>query len=187
MNMEQATESESETGAVQASPSEKPKRVMHPNSLEALRRGREKAFAKRAELNLGDKTRLKKELATIERAERIKKKVEEIKELRQEVVKRVSTPPEPVKAVKVEPPPSDFDESCPEAVDWKNYYKAKYQAKLQARKQPEYQALFAKKEHGARGLDASEVATMARERLRQQAQLHAKQLAWQSVFPGVPY
>lgn len=184
MNMEQATESESETGAVQASPSEKPKRVMHPNSLEALRRGREKAFAKRAELNLGDKTRLKKELATIERAERIKKKVEEIKELRQEVVKRVSD--KPVEPPPVKSPPSD-DESCPEAVDWKNYYKAKYQAKLQARKQPEYQALFAKKEHGARGLDASEVATMARERLRQQAQLHAKQLAWQSVFPGVPY
>ena len=147
---------------------------MHPNSLEALRIGREKAFAKRAALNIGEQNKLKKELATLKKAENIKKRVEEIKDLRLKVVNTLKEEPEPKRAtesrkakVRDDGPPSD-SEDCPEAVDWKTFYKSKYKAKLAAQKEPEYAAL-------------------ARDKLRQQATARAQQLAWQSMFPGVQF
>ena len=161
---------------------EKPKRVMHPNSLEALRIGREKAFAKRAALNLGEKKALAKDIKTIEKAETIKKKVEEIKQLRCKVEDALASSrgapegikqdakPAGVKSV-AKPPTKEIasdSEDCPEAVDWKTFYKSKYKAKMAAQKEPEY-------------------AMLARDKLRQQATAHAKMRAWESMFPGVSF
>ena len=147
----------------------KPKRNMNPNSLEALRLGREKAFAKRAELNIGEKKRLERALKTVENEEKYKKRLElltaEKIALRKEVDEKVEA--KIPKKKKPTDPPSD-SEDCPEAIDWKTYYKSKYKAKMDAQREPEY-------------------ATLARDKLRQQANAHAKQLAWQSIFPGVPY
>lgn len=150
---------------------EKPKRQMNPNSLEALKRGREKAFAKRAALNLGEKKRLEKEARLLEKEEVVKKKVDEIVQLRQKVDQKFEAKVQQKgKAAKAAPqtksPPSSDDDTCPEAVDWKNYYKEKYKAKLSSQKEPEY-------------------AILARDKLRQQATAHAKRLAWESMFPNV--
>lgn len=150
---------ESETANV------KPKRNMHPNSLEALKRGREKAFARRAERNLGEKKTLMREARLLEKEEVVKKKVEEIVQLRQKVEAKVQ---ERLPAAKAQPPAQTYEEEedCPEAVDWKNYYKQKYKAKLSAQKEPDY-------------------AVLAREKLRQEAAAHARRMAWESTFPGV--
>ena len=93
-----------------AEPPQKPKRVMHPNSLEALKAGREKAFAKRAALNIGEQKKLKTELASIKKADELKKRVENIKELRLKVVEKLQEGEPPIKQPARKPPreiPSD--------------------------------------------------------------------------------
>ena len=163
-------------GTPETIPPAKPKRNMNPNSLEALRLGREKVLAQRAELKIGEKKKLQKALKTVENEQKYKKRLEiltaERAALRKEVDEKVDAyilPKDaPVRQSKRVPKAESDSEDCQEAIDWKTYYKSKYKAKMDAQREPEY-------------------ATLARDKLRQQANAHAKQLAWQSIFPGVPY
>ena len=143
---------------------------MHPNSLEALARARAAAALKRKEMGVlspaerKEQQRLKDEAEVLERAEELRKRHAKLAgdNAREQPAAKE---PEPEGAA-TEGIAAQADESCAEAIDWKNYYKAKYKTKLSMQREPEY-------------------ASIARDKLRRKVHAEARRTAWADVFPGV--
>ena len=160
---------------------------MNPKSLEALAKAREAAAKKRQEMGMLTVAQKKEQKRLADEAE-AEKRLEELRRLVSDPEKPGAATgaatggrkraceaegfaapqaqePELQRAEQKEP-----QETSPEALDWKNYYKQKYKAKLSMQREPEY-------------------ATIARDRLREKVHAQARKTAWADVFPGIqnPY